>query len=220
MLLEEVVGSPSVDVHVSAHGHELRAGQVVERDVVVEELRDADDIVVRRSLSRRSDLRMSSSSYSGCGRHTLRKNSLNSSLLTTLSALRPSSFTVSCKNLAISIRTRKSFRCFSSCTSACKTNQARSDWLTAANCPSNVLGSMLGNSLSATGKSSSMNGITKNGTNGINRSRSPVVRRSFRSAEITCPRRNTHLTALSPRQRLSAQHHPQQLSRDLDLMTQ
>lgn len=114
VLLEEVVRSPCIDVHVSTHGHQLRPRQVVQRDIVVEQLRNTDDVGVRWSLSGGSNLDVSKVIFPSCTERTFRKNSLNSSLLTTLSALRPSSFTVSCKNLAISIRTRRSFRCFSS----------------------------------------------------------------------------------------------------------
>ena len=56
VLLEEVIGSPSVNVHVPAHGHKLWSRQVVERDVVVEELGDPNDIRMRRSLTGGSDL--------------------------------------------------------------------------------------------------------------------------------------------------------------------
>ena len=52
MLFEEVIGTPCIDVHVSTHGDELRSGQVVERDIVVEELGDSNNVSLRGGLSR------------------------------------------------------------------------------------------------------------------------------------------------------------------------
>ena len=46
VLLEEVVGTPRVEVHVPAHGDELGTRQVVEGDIVVEEFGNADDVRV------------------------------------------------------------------------------------------------------------------------------------------------------------------------------
>lgn len=51
LVLEEVVRAESVDVDVLAHGDELRTGQVVEGDVVVEELRHPNDIGLRWFLA-------------------------------------------------------------------------------------------------------------------------------------------------------------------------
>lgn len=56
LVLEEVVGTEGVDVHVLAHRDELGAGQVVEGDVRVEELGDLDDVLVRGSLTSGTDL--------------------------------------------------------------------------------------------------------------------------------------------------------------------
>lgn len=42
---EEVVGAECVDAHVPTHGHKLRTGEVVERQVVVKQTRDVDDIL-------------------------------------------------------------------------------------------------------------------------------------------------------------------------------
>ena len=52
--------------------------------------------------------------------------------------------------------------------------------LTAENLSSNVDGSMLGNNFRATGKRSSMNGTITKTANGISRSKSVVVRLSYK----------------------------------------
>jgi hypothetical protein len=76
------------------------------------------------------------------------------------------------------IRTRSSFLCFSSYIDVRGRSDQEMGPLTAANCPSKVLGSIFGKSLSATGSKSSMKGTIRKTENGINRSRSPVVLRS------------------------------------------
>ena len=45
---EHRVRSERVEVHVPAHPHQLRPGQVVQRQVVLEYLADFDDIAVSR----------------------------------------------------------------------------------------------------------------------------------------------------------------------------
>lgn len=177
MLLDKVIGAPSVDVHVSTHGDQLSSRQIVQGDIIVEQLGDSDYVGLRRSLTSRSNLNVSAAHQIDTSVLTFRKNSLNSSLLTTLSAFRPPSLTVSCKNLAVSILARSNLRCFSSYQESARTSQLNAS-LTAANCPSNVLGSILGNSLSATGSKISMKGTKTNTENGIKRNKSLVVRRS------------------------------------------
>lgn len=170
LVLEEVVRAKGVDVDILAHGHELRTGQVVEGDVIVEELRDPNDIGLGWLLASRTNLGSSARVYNErLLVLTLRKNCLNSSLFTTLSAFRPDSRTVSCKNLAISIRTRSSLRCFSA----------------AARSPSKVLGSMFGKSRRATGRRNSMKGTMTKTENGSRRRRSVVVRLSWPGVSIT-----------------------------------
>lgn len=118
---------------------------------------------VRSSEKSLATFRISSGEGVSPVERTLRKNSLNSSDATIFSSpLSPVSRRVSCRNFAISSRTRKSFRCFSS----------------AANLSSNVEGSILGKSLMATGRSSSMNGTITKTENGMSRNRSVVVLRS------------------------------------------
>ena len=53
---EEVVRAEGVDAHVAARRDELRAGEVVEREVVVEEARDVDHVLGRGRLARGPDL--------------------------------------------------------------------------------------------------------------------------------------------------------------------
>jgi hypothetical protein len=65
LMLQEVVRPESVDVHVPAHADELRTGQVVQGDVVLEELGHADDVFRRGFLSSRSDLRSGLCTISG-----------------------------------------------------------------------------------------------------------------------------------------------------------
>jgi hypothetical protein len=93
--------------------------------------------------------------------------------------------------------------------------------LTAAYLSSNVDGSMLGNSFSATGRSSSMKGTTMNTANGTSRRRSCVVRFNCSAKnilafgwmwlKISC------LPSLSPRERISVQNLPLQASGDAHL---
>lgn len=81
---------------------------------------------------------------------------------------------------------------------------------------------MLGKSLRATGSRNSMNGIRTKGRNGIKRSRSPVVRRSW----IVSPRQaiaqgiNTYLSSFSPGQGGALQHLVLQLGTDLDFLSE
>ena len=53
---EEVVGAEGVDAHVSAHGDELRARQVVQCEVVIEEPGNVDNVLGCRGLSGYADL--------------------------------------------------------------------------------------------------------------------------------------------------------------------
>lgn len=55
-MFQKVVRPKGVDVHVPAHADELRSGEVVEGDIVLEELGHADDIFRGGGLSGRSDL--------------------------------------------------------------------------------------------------------------------------------------------------------------------
>lgn len=122
---EEVVSAERVEAHVAAGRDELGTGEVVEGEVVVEELGDIDNILFRGGFTSGTDLVKSNAGrigFSASGekkvkrlRNTLRKNSLNASEPTMCAlAFRPDSRSVSCKNLAISRRTRRSFRAFSS----------------------------------------------------------------------------------------------------------
>lgn len=58
-MLEEVVGTECIDVDILAHRHELRPSQVVESNVVVEELGNANDVAFRGFLTSRADLQVS-----------------------------------------------------------------------------------------------------------------------------------------------------------------
>lgn len=118
LVFQEIIGTKGVDVHVSTHRDELGTGKVIKGNVIMEEFGNSNDIRLIGGLSSGSNLQplkfqpRTHVVVKGKAR-TFRKNSLNSSLRTTLSALSPDSLTVSCKNLAISIRTRNSFLCFS-----------------------------------------------------------------------------------------------------------
>lgn len=206
LVLQEVVGTERIDVEIFAHRDQLRTGQVVKSDIVVEQLSHPDDICLRGCLASRPDLLNERLPTGQLQRFTFRKNCLNSSLCTTVWALRPDSRTVSCKNLAISIRTRRSLRSFS-----------------AEAIPlSNVLGSMFGNRRNATGSRNSMKGTMTNTEKGIRRSRSTVVRFSCNQSADSpyLARGRPYLTALSTGERASLQNLVLKLCADLDFLTE
>jgi hypothetical protein len=87
-----------------------------------------------------------------------------------------------------------------------------------------VLGSMFGNSLSATGSSSSMNGTITNTANGMSRSRSCVVRLSYRAVCLVMAssvreeeEKGAHLPALTPGEAPAAEDLELEARRDADL---
>jgi hypothetical protein len=57
-MLEEVVRSKGVDVHVSAHADQLGSTQVVKSDIVVEQLGYPNDVLGQRLFTCRSDLQL------------------------------------------------------------------------------------------------------------------------------------------------------------------
>jgi hypothetical protein len=178
-MFEDIVGTESVHTNVFTHGDKLRSTQIIQCDIVMEQLGDSYDIGIRRGFSSGSYLHVSSETFMwGIRELTFRKKRLNSSLLMTLSILSPDPRTVSCKNLAISIRTRSNLRCFSAYPSVLLNSRSEIKF-TAAKSPSKVEGSMLGKSLSATGSKNSMKGIRTKGRKGIRRSRSVVVRFNY-----------------------------------------
>jgi hypothetical protein len=95
-VLENIVGTESVYTNIFTHGNKLRSTQVIQRDIIMEQLGDSDDIGIGWGLSSRSYLYVSSETYmSGIRELTFLKNRLNSSLLITLSILSPDPRTVS-----------------------------------------------------------------------------------------------------------------------------
>jgi hypothetical protein len=96
LVLENIVGTESVHTNIFTHGNKLRSTQVIQRDIVMEQLGDSNDIGIRRGLSSGSYLYVSSETHmSDTAQLTFRKNRLNSSLLMTLSILSPDPRTVS-----------------------------------------------------------------------------------------------------------------------------
>lgn len=96
LVLEDVVGTESIDSDVSAHRDELRSTQIVEGDVVVEELGHSNDIGIGWGDTSGSYLAGSEESLRQDKIvRTFRKNCLNSSLLMTLSIFKPEPRTVS-----------------------------------------------------------------------------------------------------------------------------
>ena len=91
--------------------------------------------------------------------------------------------------------------------------------LTAANLSSNVDGNIFGKSLSATGNRNSMNGTIMNTANGMRRSKSCVVRRSWEHPQ--CLRllelNTTYLSLFTPSQSFSLQDLPLKSRRYPDL---
>jgi hypothetical protein len=96
LVFENIVGTESVHTDIFTHGNKLRSTQVIQRDIIMEQLGDSNDIGIRRGLSSGSYLYVSSETCTGGIRElTFRKNRLNSSLLMTLSILSPDPRTVS-----------------------------------------------------------------------------------------------------------------------------
>lgn len=57
VIAQHGVGAEAVEIHVAAHTDELRAGEIVKRDVVFEDFADADEVLAGRSLAGSTDLR-------------------------------------------------------------------------------------------------------------------------------------------------------------------
>ena len=53
---KEVIRAERVQAHVPTHGHELRAGQIVESEVIVEKLRNVDDVFGGWTLASNANL--------------------------------------------------------------------------------------------------------------------------------------------------------------------
>lgn len=50
------VRAEAVEVHVAAHANELRAGEVIKRDVIFEDFADADEVLAGGGLAGSADL--------------------------------------------------------------------------------------------------------------------------------------------------------------------
>lgn len=120
---QEVVSAKGVQIHIPTHAHQLRSGKILQRNVVIEQLGNANNILCRRRFTRGADLLyciMSANigTMPGQDKCTFLKNSWNSLEAVILSGdFTPLSRSVSWRNLAISMRTLSSLRFFSSCQS-------------------------------------------------------------------------------------------------------
>lgn len=60
LVFENIVGTESVYTNVFTHGNQLRSTQVIQRDIIMEQLGDSDNIGIGRSFSSGSYLGISS----------------------------------------------------------------------------------------------------------------------------------------------------------------
>jgi len=62
LMFKDIVGTKSIDTNVFTHGNKLRSTQIIQRDIVMEQLGDSNDIGIRRGFSSGSNLYVSSES--------------------------------------------------------------------------------------------------------------------------------------------------------------
>lgn len=64
---EKSVGTKGVEVHIPAHAHQLWPGEVVEREIILKNLADFDDIGLSRGFSGCANLDTGVSWSDSCG---------------------------------------------------------------------------------------------------------------------------------------------------------
>lgn len=77
-MFEDVVGTESVHTDIFTHGNELGSTQIIQCDIIMEQLRNSDDVGIGRGFSSRSDLYVSfrPNLYVGMGAAYLSEESL------------------------------------------------------------------------------------------------------------------------------------------------